>query len=50
MDYLEILEQLEYIDEVTLLELLEITSEDIIERFSDRINENLDRIYKKLRD
>ena len=50
MDYLEVLEELKTIDEVTLLELLEITSEDLVDTFTDRINENLDKIYSKLRE
>ena len=48
MDYAEILEELKQIDEVTLLELLEITSEDLVDTFSDKINEHLNRVYKKL--
>lgn len=50
MDYIEVLEELKHLDEITLLELLEITSEDIVENFSDRITEHLNRIYKKLRE
>jgi hypothetical protein len=50
MDYLELLEELKQIDELTLLELLEISSEDLVDMFSDKINENLDRIYRKLRE
>lgn len=50
MDYCELLEELKYIDETTLLEVLELTSEDLVERFSDRINENLDKIYRMLRE
>lgn len=50
MDYTELLDEVKHIDEVTLLELLEITSEDIIERFSDILNEKLDKIYKHIRE
>jgi hypothetical protein len=50
MDYLELLDELKQLDEVTLLEVLEITSDDIVEIFSDKINENLDRIYRMLRE
>jgi len=46
MDYQELLEELVHVDEVTLMELLEITSEDLVERFSDRINENLKKVYR----
>ena len=48
MDYIEVLDELKRLDEVTLLELLEITSEDLVDNFSDKINEHLNRIYKKL--
>lgn len=39
MDKAELLEQLKQIDEVLLLELLELTSEDIVDAFLDRIIE-----------
>lgn len=48
MAYLELLDKLKKVDEVTLMELLEITSEDLVESFSDKINENLNRLYKHL--
>ena len=48
MEYLELLDELKHVDEVMLMELLEITSEDMVEKFSDKINENLDRLYKHL--
>lgn len=46
----EVLEHLKEIDEVSLMELLELTSEEIVDRFSDKIEDNLNRIYKYLRD
>ena len=42
----EILEKMKDIDEVTLLEVLEISSEEIVDRFSDRIEEQ----YEKFND
>ena len=37
----EILERVAFrYDEVTIMEALEITSEDLVERFSDRVNIN----------
>jgi hypothetical protein len=39
--YYDILEKLEHIDEVTLLEILDITSQDLVAKFSDRINDRL---------
>ena len=46
MDYLELIEKLKGVDEVTLLELLEISSEDLVDTFSDKINEHLSKIYR----
>jgi hypothetical protein len=45
----EIKERLIELDEITLLELLNITSEDIVELFSDRIEENVDKLEKEVR-
>jgi hypothetical protein len=45
----EIKERLQALDEVTLLELLEISSEDIVEMFSDRIEDNADKLEKEVR-
>jgi len=45
----EIKERLIELDEITLLELLNITSEDIVELFSERIEENADKLEKEVR-
>lgn len=45
----EIKERLQALDEVTLLELLDISSEDIVEMFSDRIEDNADKLEKEVR-
>lgn len=45
----EIKERLIELDEITLLELLNITSEDIVEVFSDRIEDNVDKLEKEVR-
>lgn len=39
MDRAELLEKLKKLDEVLLLELLEITSEEIVDMFIDKIDE-----------
>jgi hypothetical protein len=44
----DILERLSQLDEITLLELLNITSEDIVERFIDVIEDNADRLEKEV--
>lgn len=45
----EIKERLVDLDEITLLELLNITSEDIVEMFSDRIEDNADKLEKEVK-
>ena len=46
----EILEKMKDIDEVTLLEVLEISSEEIVDRFSDRIEEQYDKFNEEFED
>lgn len=35
-------------DEITILELLEITAYDLVSRFEDKIEENFDRITREI--
>lgn len=44
----EIKDRLKYIDEVTLLEVLEISSEEIVERFTDFIELRADILEREL--
>lgn len=44
----DIMEQLKQIDEVLLLEMLGVTSEDLVERFADVIEDNYDRFDREL--
>ena len=44
----EIKEKLELLDEITLLELLNISSRDLVLRFDDVIEDNLDKIEREL--
>lgn len=46
----EICDRLKSIDEVSLLEILNITSEDIVERFQDLIEEKADNLEEELED
>lgn len=46
----EVLNQLRRLDEITLMELLEITSDDLVDAFLDKIEENKTRIYKFVND
>lgn len=50
MSRVELIEKLRSYDEVILLELLEITSEDIVDRFIDKIVENEFRIRKEIKE
>jgi hypothetical protein len=44
----DIKDRLKQIDEIDLLELLEINSEDIVERFTDLIEDNFDKLEKEV--
>lgn len=46
----DIKEKLKQLDEITLMETLEITSEDIVNKFVDRIEEQQDRLENDLDD
>jgi hypothetical protein len=43
----ELMEKLKTVDEVSILELLNLTSTDIVDRFEDIIEENYDRLVKE---
>lgn len=44
----EIAERLKQIDEITLLEILGITSEDIVDRFGDIVEERADSLQQHI--
>ena len=44
----ELKERLKRLDELSLLELLDVTSEEIVEMFVDRIEENFDRLMSEV--
>ena len=44
----ELKEKLQRVDEVTLLELLEIRSDDIVERFEDFIEEQQEKLMREI--
>lgn len=46
----ELIEELYYIDEVTLVETLGITSEDIVNKFIDRVEEHQDELRELIND
>lgn len=45
---IDIFERLRRIDEISLLEILNISSEDIVERFQDFIEELADKLEQEL--
>jgi len=46
MDKIELTEELRKIDEITLMELLNLTSDDLVDAFLDRIDEHYVRLLK----
>lgn len=44
----ELEEKLKHLDEVLLLELLDISSEDIIDRFGDLVEDNFNKLVKEV--
>ncbi len=50
MNKIELIEELQMIDEITLLELLEISTQDLIDAFRDRIDENQSKLIRHLND
>jgi len=50
MNKLELIEELRKIDEITLMELLELTSTDIVDAFLDHIEEHQARLTRAVSD
>lgn len=50
LTYAELLERLKNIDEVSLLEILELTSEDLVDNFRSRVEEKYDYLISELED
>ncbi len=48
--FVELSEKLKRFDEVYLLEILGITSDEIVERFQDTIDERYDQLLKEVED
>jgi hypothetical protein len=44
----ELCEELEKLDEVELLELLDVTSEELVEKFQDKIEDNFDKLIEEV--
>jgi len=50
MTYGDLIERLKQLDEVSLLELLEVYSDEIVDRFPDKIEEKLDYLMEQMED
>lgn len=48
--FVELAEKLKQLDEITLMELLEVSSEDLVERFADIIDLKYDSLLEKVED
>ena len=46
----DICDRLKNFDEISLLEVLDISSEEIVDRFNDKIEEKADELEEELRD
>ena len=46
--FYELCEDLKKLDEITLMELLNLTSEEIVDSFQDKIEDNFDRLSKEI--
>jgi hypothetical protein len=44
LTYYELLEKMAQLDELTLIEILNISSEELVNKFSDRINDRLEEL------
>ncbi len=50
LTFSDICDRLKNLDEVSLLEVLDIASEDIVDRFNDRIEDKADLLEEELKD
>ncbi len=48
MDKLNLIKKLRKVDETLLLELLDISSEEIVDAFLDKIDERIDYLYEQI--
>ena len=44
LTYYDLLEKMMMLDELTIIEILDIDSEDLVNKFSDRINDKLEEL------
>jgi hypothetical protein len=46
----DVMSKIQQLDEITVLEILEITSEELVERFVDKVEERYEHLEKELND
>ncbi len=46
----DVMSRLKQLDEITLLEVLDISAEELVERFADKIEDNYDNLERELND
>ena len=44
LTYYDLLDKLKLLDELTLIEILDISSEELVNKFSDRINDRFEEL------
>ena len=44
LTYYELLEKMSMLDELTIIEILDISSEELVNKFSDRINDRFEEL------
>ena len=48
--YKDVIDRLKQVDEISLLEVLEISSEELVDRFNDKIEEKIDDFIQEFED
>lgn len=46
----DVKDRMKHLDEITLLEILDITSEELVENFTDKIEDRFDELAEELAD
>lgn len=50
LTFIDVCDRLKQQDEISILEILEITSDELVDRFKDKIEENYDELAEDLGD
>jgi hypothetical protein len=49
LTYYDLLEKLKLLDELTIIEILDITSEELVDAFSEKANDRLEELKEEFR-